>query len=83
MVTVYTTPYCSYCFAAKALLKRKGVSFTEIDVRDYEARRAMMQRAHGRSSVPQIFIGGTHVGGSDDLQDLERRGGLDALLQPA
>ncbi len=83
LVTIYTTPYCSFCFAAKALLKRKGVSFKEVDVRGYEARLAMMERTQGQGSVPQIFIGETHVGGSDDIHDLERSGRLDPLLQSA
>lgn len=80
-IIVYTTPYCPYCHAAKALLARKGAAFTEIDVsRDPGLRRTMMERANGRHTVPQIFIGATHVGGSDDLHDLDRRGGLDPLL---
>lgn len=80
-IIVYTTPYCPYCHAAKALLARKGAAFTEIDVsRDPGLRRKMMERANGRHTVPQIFIGATHVGGSDDLHDLDRRGGLDPLL---
>ena len=80
-VDVYTTRFCPYCSAAKALLKRKGVAFNEIDVsRDFERREEMVQRAHGRMTVPQIFIGKTHVGGSDELHALERGGKLDALL---
>ena len=80
-VTIYTTPYCPYCHAAKALLGRKGVNFTEIDVsRDPEMRAAMTQRAHGRRTVPQIFVGDTHVGGCDDLYELESEGKLDGLL---
>lgn len=80
-ITIYTTPYCPFCHAAKALLKRKGVAYREIDVsRDSAARQAMMIKANGRWTVPQIFIGGTHVGGSDDLHDLDRRGKLDAML---
>lgn len=82
-VTIYTTPYCPYCLMAKALLKRKGVDFSEIDVRGYDERQRMMDRAGGRRSVPQIFIGEIHVGGSDELHDLERGGQLDSLLQPA
>jgi glutaredoxin 3 len=81
-VTIYTTPYCPYCHAAKALLKRKGVSFDEIDVQDPSLRQQMMIRASGRRTVPQIFIGETHVGGSDDIHELDRRGGLDPLLRP-
>jgi glutaredoxin 3 len=80
-VEIYTTRYCPYCHAAKALLERKGVAFTEIDVgRDYELRSKMTERAQGQYTVPQIFIGIVHVGGCDDLHDLERAGRLDALL---
>jgi glutaredoxin 3 len=80
-VEIYTTRFCPYCVAAKALLSRKGAAFTEIDVsRDWERREEMIKRAHGRMTVPQIFIGATHVGGSDDLHALERAGKLDALL---
>lgn len=80
-VEIYTTPTCPYCMAAKSLLKRKGVSYEETDVsRDPDLRTAMMQRAGGRRSVPQIFIGGQHIGGSDDLHALEGKSKLDALL---
>lgn len=80
-VTIYTTPWCPYCHAAKALLTKKGVSFEEIDVDGKpELRQAMTARASGRTSVPQIFIGERHVGGSDDLHALEARGALDPLL---
>lgn len=79
-VEVYTTGWCPYCHAAKSLLEDKGVSFTEIDVTAPDARMNMIQRAHGRRTVPQIFIGETHVGGYDDLAALERRGQLDGLL---
>ena len=80
-VEIYTTRYCPYCHAAKALLERKGVAFAEIDVgRDYELRSKMTERAQGQYTVPQIFIGTVHVGGCDDLHDLERAGRLDALL---
>ena len=82
-VTIYTTPYCPYCHAAKALLKNKGVPYSEIDVRDGGQRQQMMLRADGRYTVPQIFIGERHVGGSDDLHALDRRGALDPLLQLA
>jgi glutaredoxin 3 len=86
-VEIYTTPYCGYCSAAKALLTRKGVAFIEIDVsQDTERRAEMLNRANGSYTVPQIFIGETHVGGSDDLHALERAGKLDPLLstgQPA
>ena len=80
-VKIYTTPYCAYCVRAKRLLERKGVSYQEIDVAgDDEARIALEERT-GRRTVPQIFIGEDHVGGSDDLHDLEEQGKLDALLQ--
>lgn len=80
-VTIYTTMMCPYCFRAKRLLDGKGVSYDEIDVTmDPKGRQAMTQRANGRRTVPQIFIGETHVGGSDDLHALERAGKLDALL---
>jgi glutaredoxin 3 len=79
-VEVYTTPTCPYCHAAKALLNEKGVAFTEITVLDPALREAMTERAHGRRTVPQIFIGDTHVGGYDDLSALDREGGLDPLL---
>ena len=80
-VEIYTTRYCPYCTAAKALLKRKGVDYTEIDVAgDWELRDKMVQRANGGYTVPQIFIGAVHVGGSDDLHALEDEGRLDALL---
>jgi glutaredoxin 3 len=80
-IEIYTTPYCPYCLSAKALLNRKGITFTEIDVSgDPEGRRKMVERAHGRYTVPQIFIGMVHVGGSDELHALERAGKLDPLL---
>ena len=80
-VEIYTTGYCPYCHAAKALLKKKGVKFSEIDIgRDWERRDEMIKRAKGRMTVPQIFIGSVHVGGCDDLQAMERAGRLDRLL---
>lgn len=80
-VEIYTTQICGFCHAAKRLLTQKGVSFTEIDVgRAPEKRAEMTQRSGGGRTVPQIFVGKTHVGGCDDLYDLERRGKLDALL---
>lgn len=80
-VEIYTTQTCPYCHAAKALLRRKGAAYTEIDVgREPGLRQAMVQRAGGRTSVPQIFIGGQHVGGSDDIYALDRAGKLDPLL---
>jgi len=80
-VTIYTSPLCGYCARAKALLNSKDVSFTEIDISVNPSKRAeMMQRAGGRRTVPQIFIGEMHVGGSDELHALERAGKLDPLL---
>jgi glutaredoxin 3 len=80
-IEIYTTRYCGYCQSAKALLTRKGVPFSEIDVTgDREGRSRMVERANGRMTVPQIFIGATHVGGFDDLYDLDRAGRLDPLL---
>jgi glutaredoxin 3 len=80
-VDIYTTPICPYCAMAKRLLDRKGVRYHEIDVsRDPALRQAMVQRAKGRRTVPQIFVGETHVGGSDDLHALEAAGKLDPLL---
>lgn len=80
-VTIYTTSWCPYCKAAKALLTRKGVVFAEIDVDGKpELRQAMTARAGGRTSVPQIFIGEKHVGGCDDLHALDGAGKLDAML---
>jgi glutaredoxin 3 len=80
-IEIYTTPYCPYCIAAKELLKRKGVAFTEIDVSGDSKRRAeMTKRSNGGYTVPQIFIGKTHVGGCDDLYALDGEGKLDPLL---
>ncbi len=81
MVEIYTTPFCGFCVAAKRLLNKKGVSFTEIDVaRVPDRRQEMMGRAHGRHTVPQIFVDGAHIGGCDDLFALDRAGKLDRLL---
>lgn len=82
-ITIYTTRYCPYCHAAKALLNKKGVAFDEIDVSDPALRQKMTARANGRRTVPQIFIGERHVGGCDDLHDLDEQGRLDPLLQAA
>ena len=80
-IDIYTSPICGYCHMAKRLLDQKGVTYTEINVLGDEAARAeMVGRAPGARTVPQIFIGDTHVGGSDDLHALERAGKLDALL---
>jgi len=82
LVEIYTSPLCGYCHAAKRLLIKKGIAFTEYDVsRDATLRAEMMQRSNGGRTVPQIFVGDTHVGGSDDLHALEHAGELDALLQ--
>lgn len=80
IVTIYTTQTCPYCVRAKDLLKRKNVAYTEIDASNDEVRLAMVEKAGGRRSVPQIFIGSTHVGGCDDLYALDKEGKLDALL---
>jgi glutaredoxin 3 len=80
-IVIYTTPSCSYCVSAKALLRRKGVEFAEINVAGAPNRRAeMMQRTNGLATVPQIFIGSDHVGGCDELHALEGAGKLDSLL---
>lgn len=80
-IVIYTKSTCPYCHAAKALLNKKGAKFEEIGVDgDRAAQAAMAVKAGGRSTVPQIFIGSTHVGGCDDLHDLEAAGRLDALL---
>ena len=80
-IILYTTPYCGYCRAAKHLLGNKGAAFTEIDVsEDLALRQEMIDRAYGRRTVPQIFINGTHVGGYEELAELERAAKLDPLL---
>lgn len=80
-VEMYSTMWCGYCARARALLHRKGVTFEDIDIdTDGTKRDEMIRRAGGRRTVPQIFIDGRHVGGSDDLAALERAGKLDALL---
>ena len=80
-VEIYTTRTCPYCLAAKELLTAKGVAFEETDVgADPALRAAMRDRAHGRHTVPQIFIGGTHVGGCDDIHALDAAGKLDPML---
>ncbi len=81
-IRIYTTPICPYCVRAKSLLKKKGAQFEEIDVfMDPGAREEMESKANGRRTVPQIFIGETHVGGCDDLYALESAGELDPLLK--
>ena len=79
-ITIYTTTYCPYCVKAKDLLKRKGATWTEVNAEDDAVREAMIVKAGGRRTVPQIFIGETHVGGCDDLYAIEKAGKLDALL---
>ena len=80
-VTIYTTPICPYCVRAKSLLGKKGIAYDEVDVMmDIKAREEMLAKASGARSVPQIFIGDTHVGGCDELYALERDGKLDPLL---
>ncbi len=80
-VEIYTSPLCGFCHAAKRLLNQKGVGFSEVDVAANPARKPeMVKRANGKRTVPQIFIGETHVGGCDELFALERAGKLDALL---
>lgn len=80
-VEIYTTQLCGFCHAAKRLLTSKGVAFDETDVgRNPEEKATMMQRANGGRTVPQIFIDDTHVGGCDDLYELERAGKLDPML---
>ena len=80
-ITIYTTDACPYCMMAKNLLNKKGVKFDEIDVSyDQTERQRMSARSGGRRTVPQIFVGATHVGGCDDLHALDAKGGLDPLL---
>lgn len=80
-IVIYTKDYCPYCHAAKDLLKSKGAAFTEIDILKHQERRSeMVEKAGGRTTVPQIFIAGRHVGGCDDLHALDAAGGLDPLL---
>jgi len=80
-VEIYTSPWCPYCWRAKSLLERKGVAYEEIDVMANPGRRdEMTRRADGRTTVPQIFIDGTGVGGSDDIHALDRAGRLDPML---
>ena len=81
-ITIYTKGWCPYCSAAKDLLNDKGATFEEVDIeKKPEARAEMIQKAGGRSTVPQIFIGERHVGGCDDLYALDDRGQLEPLLQ--
>ena len=81
-VTIYTRPLCGFCAAATRLLKTKGIAFNEIERANRpEIKAEMMQRANGRSTFPQVFIGERHVGGYDDLAALDRQGGLEAAIQ--
>lgn len=81
-VTIYTRQFCGYCSAAKHLLDAKGVHYTEHDATfSSDLRQEMIQKAHGRSTFPQIFIGETHVGGCDELHALDREGRLDTMLE--
>lgn len=79
-VTIYTKSWCPYCSAAKELLTRKGVAFTELEITGNAARKNDMVKRSGRATVPQIFVGDTHVGGCDDLYALDQRGALDPLI---
>ena len=79
-IEIYTTQWCGYCARAKALLERKGASFEEMDVMEDEAKRAEMRSRSKRTTVPQIFINGQHIGGSDELHALESAGKLDPML---
>ena len=81
LVEIYTTPLCAYCARAKRLLDQKGVAFVEIDLWQFPERRAeMIERAGGRRTVPQLFVDGRAIGGSDELAELERSGELDVML---
>jgi len=80
-VTLYTTAWCPFCMRAKALLQRKGIAFREIDVEDgRELRQEMIARSGGRRTVPQVFVGDRHLGGSEELAAAEQSGELDQLL---
>jgi glutaredoxin 3 len=80
-IEIYTKAFCPYCSRAKALLDGKGATYEETDISmGGPKRQEMIQRANGRSTVPQVFIDGKHIGGSDDLAALDRQGGLDPLL---
>ena len=80
-IEIYTTPWCGYCARAKALLDSKGAEYNEMDVMEDDAKRTEMRARSRRTSVPQIFINGQHIGGSDELAALERAGNLDPLLK--
>ena len=80
-VEMYTTMWCPYCARARALLDKKGVDYADIDIYETGKRDEMIKRAGGRSTVPQIFIGERHLGGFDDIYELDAAGGLDPLLR--
>ncbi len=83
-VVIYTRPFCGYCARAISLLNQKGVAFTEIEAgMDPDKRREMVERSGGRNTFPQIFVGGRHIGGCDEMMALERAGKLDPLLKAA
>jgi glutaredoxin 3 len=79
-IEIYTTPFCGYCARAKGLLDKKGAAYEEMDVMMDEKKRAEMRERSKRSTVPQIFINGQHIGGSDELAALEQAGKLDPML---
>jgi glutaredoxin 3 len=79
-IEIYTTPWCGYCARAKALFEQKGAAYEETDVMEDSVKRAEMRERSRRATVPQIFINGRHIGGSDELAELEQAGKLDALL---
>lgn len=79
-VEIYTKPTCPFCIRAKKLLDQKGVKYTEYDVSEFSKQEAMSEKANGRKTVPQIFIDGEHIGGCDDLHDLDKKGLLDKKL---
>ena len=82
-IVLYTKNYCPYCKRAKALLTRKGITFTEYDIQDSDDLvEEMIERSGGRRTVPQIFIGDQHIGGANDMFELDKLGGLDPLLKP-
>jgi glutaredoxin 3 len=80
-IVIYTTTICPYCVRAKALLKRKGLNYEEISANDDKVRDDMIKKAGGRRSVPQIFIGDTHIGGCDELYALDKEGKLDEMMK--
>jgi glutaredoxin 3 len=83
LIEMYTTSWCPYCTRAKRLLEHKAASYAEISIEEHPERRTEMIQRSGRRTVPQIFIDGHHIGGSDELAALDAAGGLDRLLSPA